>query len=197
LGLALAASLVLAACGDDEEGTTGGGGGDFLTKALAGDYKGKIVTAMGPFTDADEVKFNTMVKVFEDATGIDVQYTGTKEFEATITTRVDANTAPDVVDFPQPGLLGQFVAQGKVIDVGTFLDADALKANYNQSWLDMATMTAPSGKVMAGVWERVNGKSLVWYPKAAFDAAGYKVPTTWTELNALTEEIKADGDTPW
>ena len=50
---------------------------------------------------------------------------------------------------------------------------------------------------MAGVWERVNGKSFVWYPKKAFDAAGYKVPTTWDELTALQDQIVADGDTPW
>ena len=50
---------------------------------------------------------------------------------------------------------------------------------------------------MAGVWERVNGKSFVWYPKKAFDAAGYKVPTTWDELKALQHQIVADGDTPW
>ena len=28
-----------------------------------------------------------------------------------------------------------------------------------------------------GVWARFNGKSLVWYPKEAFDEAGYTVPT--------------------
>jgi alpha-glucoside transport system substrate-binding protein len=43
----------------------------------------------------------------------------------------------------------------------------------------------------------VNLKSMVWYPKAAFDAAGYAVPTTWDELLALSDEIVADGGTPW
>jgi len=31
-------------------------------------------------------------------------------------------------------------------------------------------------EIMAGVWERVNGKSLVWYPKKAWDEAGYPIP---------------------
>src|SRR5690606_2562735 len=39
--------------------------------------------------------------------------------------------------------------------------------------------------------------SMVWYPKAAFDAAGYQVPTTWDELIALSDQIVADGSTPW
>ena len=38
---------------------------------------------------------------------------------------------------------------------------------------------------------------MVWYPKAAFDAAGYTVPETWDDLIALSEQIKADGSTPW
>jgi alpha-glucoside transport system substrate-binding protein len=152
---------------------------------------------MGPFVDADAVKFEAMVKVFEDATGIDVQYEGTKEFEATIGTRVDAGDAPDVADFPQPGLLARFASEGKIVDLSDKVNQERLKANYNQSWLDMATMPGKDGPIMAGVWERVNGKSLVWYPKKAFDAAGYKVPTTWDELVALQDQIKADGDTPW
>ena len=36
----------------------------------------------------------------------------------------------------------------------------------------------PNGKIQGGVWERINGKSLVWYPKKAFDEAGYKTPTS-------------------
>jgi alpha-glucoside transport system substrate-binding protein len=50
---------------------------------------------------------------------------------------------------------------------------------------------------MSGVWHRVNGKSLVWYPKAAFEEAGYAIPQTWDEMLALTDQIAADGDTAW
>ena len=38
---------------------------------------------------------------------------------------------------------------------------------------------------------------MVWYPKKAFDAAGYKVPKTWDEMLALSDQIVADGSTPW
>ena len=47
--------------------------------------------------------------LFEEATGIDIQDEGSKEFEASISVRVQAGDAPDVADFPQPGLLGTFV----------------------------------------------------------------------------------------
>jgi len=169
-----------------------------LADAYAGKYKGKVVTMTGPFTGQDEVVFNNSMKEFKDKTGIDIQYAGTKQFETEISVRAQAGNLPDIVDFPQPGLLNTFVQQGKVKPVTDSVPEAWLKTNYIQSWLDMATMTGKDGKpAMYGLWQRFNGKSLVWYPKKAFDAAGYKVPTTWDELMKLQDQIASDGDTPW
>ncbi len=44
---------------------------------------------------------------------------------------------------------------------------------------------------------RLANKSVVWYEKAAWDAAGYQVPKTLEELNELAAQIKADGTAPW
>jgi len=138
------------------------------------------------------------MKDFMDKTGISIQYQGSKEFEASITSQVQAGTVSDIVDFPQPGLLGTFAKQGKVLPATTMVPETWLKENYIQSWLDMATLTGPDGQgAMYGVWQRFNGKSLVWYPKKAFDAAGYQIPQTWDELVALTDQIAQDGDTAW
>ncbi|MCD4671432.1 MAG: ABC transporter substrate-binding protein [Anaerolineaceae bacterium] len=169
----------------------------YLAAAYEGKYKDTVVSMTGPFTDEDAVKFDNTVAAFEEATGIDIQYEGSKEFETSISIRVDGGDAPDIADFPQPGLLANFVRDGKVIDISTFIDDATLTENYNQSWLDMATMAGPDGPIMAGVWQRVNGKSLVWYPKAEFEAAGYTVPETWDDLLALTAQIAEDGDTAW
>jgi len=171
--------------------------GQELTNAFAGEYKGTVVTMQGPFTDADAVKFDNSVKAFEDATGIDIQYTGSKEFEANISIIVEGGNPPDIVDFPQPGLLKTLVAKGYGVDLTDVINQDWLKKNYNQSWLDMSMIEGPDGEIMAGVWGRVNGKSLVWYPKAEFEAAGYAVPTTWDEMIALSDQIVEDGDSPW
>ena len=172
--------------------------GQELADAYAGKLKGKVVSMAGPFTDNDAVIFEKSIKEFEDKTGIDIQYAGSKEFEANISIQIDGGNPPDIVDFPQPGLLATQVRKGKVIPADSIVDPAWLKQNYKQSWLDMATMSDDSGKtIMAGIWARFNGKSVVWYPKAEFDKAGYKVPTTWDELMALTDQIAADGDTPW
>ena len=151
--------------------------GSFLGRALAGEFSGTTVTAAGPFTDQDAVKFNDTMKDFEEKTGIDIQYEGSKEFEASISIRVDAGDPPDIVDFPQPGLLANFAKQGKIVDVSEFLDMEALKGNYNQSWLDMAMFDGPDGKrIRGGVWERVNGKSFV-QPRRWVTRRGGKLPT--------------------
>lgn len=171
--------------------------GSPLDLAMKGEYKGTKVTMFGPFVDADQVKFESSIKEFEEKTGIDIQYEGSKEFEATINIRVDGGNAPDIADFPQPGLLASIAKTGKVVDLTGVLDQEKLTANYNKSWLDMSTMDGKDGKIMAGIWNRSNVKSLVWYPKKQFDDAGYTVPQTWDEMMALTEQIAKDGDPAW
>jgi alpha-glucoside transport system substrate-binding protein len=171
--------------------------GQELTDAFSGKYRGTKVSMLGPFTAEDEAKFNNSVKEFEEATGIDIQYEGTKEFEAAINVRVEGGNPPDIADFPQPGLMASVARSGKVQDLSKWVSADWLKQNYNQSFIDIGTVSTPSGNVLAGIFQRVNGKSLVWYPKKAWDAAGYKIPETWDEMKTLMDQIVADGDTPW
>ena len=167
--------------------------GGYLEKAISGEYAGTTVTVDGPFTNPDDVLFAESMAAFEEATGITINYIGDKEFEARLSIAVDAGDPPDIADFPQPGLLANFVRQGYIVDPTTEIPADWLQQQYNQSWLDMAEMEGQS----AGVWHRYNGKSLVWYPKDDFEAAGYEIPTTWDELLALSRQIADDGDTPW
>jgi alpha-glucoside transport system substrate-binding protein len=216
VALLLVAAFVLAACatggdtGGDADGDNDGSGemvnncpaewtnvSAELDAACNGEYAGTVVTMSGPFTDEDEVKFNTSVADFEEWTGIDIQYTGSKTFETTISAAVQGGAAPDIADFPQPGLLAGFVRDGEVVDVSTFISDAHLTSNYNQGWLDMGQMPGPDGAITAGVWGRFNAKSQVWYPKQAFDEAGYAIPETWDDLLALSDQIVADGSTPW
>jgi alpha-glucoside transport system substrate-binding protein len=74
---------------------------------------------------------------------------------------------------------------------------DWLQQQYNQSWIDMTTMEGSEGTMIGGVFHRFNGKSLVWYPKDDWDAAGYEIPETWDDLLTLTQLIADDGDTAW
>lgn len=169
--------------------------GGALEEALKGTYSGTTVTVDGAFegNDPDGVKFNESMKEFVDATGIRVVYIGNKEFEGSISIRVGAGDAPDIVDFPQPGLFARFVRSGDIVPVTSFISDEWLSQQYNPGWREFNTVDG----VEAGVMHRYSGKSLVWYPKKAWDAAGYEIPETWDELKALTQQIADDGDTAW
>jgi alpha-glucoside transport system substrate-binding protein len=74
-----------------------------------------------------------------------------------------------------------------------FLSQDYMRTKYDQSWIDLGTVDGQ----LYGVWHNADVKSLVWYPKRDFEAAGYTVPETWDELLALSDQIVADGSIPW
>ena len=174
IALVLIASFAFMGCQKKEEPAAAAPAAEQKADDPYAEVRGKVVTMAGPFVDNDAVKFDNSVKAFEEMTGIDIQYEGSKEFEASIGISIEGGNAPDIVDFPQPGLLKNFVAKGYVVDLNKALDMNKVKSNYIESWLDMATMDSPDGPIMAGIWGRVNGKSLVWYNKKEFDAAGYE-----------------------
>ena len=183
LSLIIVLSLVLVACGqpapevDDPEEAPDKG----------------VVTIFGAFVDEDARRFQASMAPFTERTGIEVQYEGSGDFETLILVRVEGGNAPDVAAFTQPGLLAGFVAQDQVIDLNDWMERDYLEGQYEDHWLEMATMDG----VMAGVWYRANIKSLVWYPVPEFYEAGYEAPETWDELLALSDQMVADGNTPW
>jgi len=159
----------------------------------AASVEGATVTVFTPAGDEQARVFEQNFVNFEAETGIDVVVEITGNFEELTRVECDAGNPHDIYNFPQPGLMADMARGGCLTDLGTFIDASAMQAQYNQSWIDMLTV---DGKVY-GVWHGVDVKSLVWYAKPAFDAAGYAVPQTWDELLALSDQIVADGGIPW
>ena len=165
---------------------------------MAGEFKGKTVTATGPFVAQDQDNFNATMADFEQKTGITIQYNGDKNFEADIKAEIEGGTPPDIVDFPQPGLLAPFAKEGKIIDLSKNLNMDPIKANYDPYWIQQSMLPGPDGNpIVAGIFERINVKGFVYYPKKAWDAAGYQVPTTFDQLQTLMDQMVKDGTTPW
>ncbi|MCU0480108.1 MAG: extracellular solute-binding protein [Anaerolineae bacterium] len=151
-----------------------------------------VVTIYGAYTEgADQTIFLQDLTTFADANNITIVYEGDSDFEANVATRLSENTA-DIVGFPQPALL--LANATNAVDLRDVFEMSYLQSQYNQSYIDLAT--TPDGKV-AGIWGRATLKSLVWYSPTCFANAGYDVPNTWGELVDLTEQISADGRTPW
>jgi len=78
--------------------------------------------------------------------------------------------------------------------------ADWVTENYaaGSSWVDLGTYADESGADnLYGFFYKVDVKSLVWYSPENFEDAGYDIPGSMEELKALTDQIVADGGTPW
>ncbi len=165
----------------------------------APDLSGQQVTVSGPWLTPEDDVFRSVLAYFAEATGADVIYTGSDSFEQQIVIDAEAGSAPNVAVFPQPGLASDMAARGLLYPLpeGT---GDFVAANYGagESWVDLGTYADADGNdQLFGFFYNVNVKSLVWYVPENFEDAGYEVPETMEELKALTEQIVADGETPW
>ncbi len=156
-------------------------------------YAGETVTVFSACGEEQCIVFQSTFEGFIAETGIDVVVEGSPDFETVATVRSEAGDPYDILNFPQPGLMADFTRDGFLVDLNTFLSDEEISAAFPDAYVD-------SGKVdgtLVGLWHGADVKSLVWYPKAAFEAAGYAVPETWDELIALSDQIVADGSVPW
>ena len=95
---------------------------------------------------------------------------------------------------PQPGAVQEQAESGDAVsleDLG--FDIAESKAPFGEYFMSLGEF---EGKHY-GMPTNINLKSMIWYPKDDFDAAGYEVPTTCDDLIALSDQIEADGGTPW
>lgn len=189
LALAAVVAVVATACG----GGNGGDGGDGGDAGGGGGGGGEVEIA-GAFTDSEADLFRESLQPLIDETGIDVIYTETPDFNTIITTRVEGGDLPDIALFPQPGLLLDIAEQTDAPPVSEYLDLEALESSLIPGFLDAAT--TEDGDVM-GFPMRMAVKSALWYPVPEFEEAGYALPETLEEVDALEDQIIADGGTPW
>ncbi|SOB98304.1 maltose-binding protein /trehalose-binding protein /sucrose-binding protein [Rhodobacter sp. JA431] len=163
------------------------------------DLSGQTLTVLGPWLGPDKDLFESVIAYFEAATGANVVYSGSDSFEQQIVIDAEGGSPPDVAVFPQPGLAGDLAQKGRLVPLaeGT---GDWIKANYaaGDSWAAYGNYMGPDGAAHQYAFPfKADVKSLVWYVPENFEDAGYDVPQTMEELKALTEQIVADGGTPW
>ena len=170
-----------------------------IAALIAGSASAADLTVFGPWLGPDQALVEQVLADFAAKSGHNVSYVGSDSFEQQIVVDAEAGSAPNVAVFPQPGLASDMAARGFLTPLrdGT---ADWVRDNYaaGQSWVDLGTYAGPDGaEDLYGFFYKVDVKSLVWYSPENFEDAGYEVPTTMEELKALTDQIVADGETPW
>jgi alpha-glucoside transport system substrate-binding protein len=160
---------------------------------------GQSITIFGPWRGEDQVLVESMLAYFSAASGVAVSYSSSEGYEQQIVIDAQAGSPPDVAVLPQPGLIGDLAAQGLILPLGEETAA-WLTENYGAgaSWAALGTYAGADGaEALYAFPYKADVKSLVWYSPDNFADAGYEVPTTMEDLKALTDQIVADGGTPW
>jgi alpha-glucoside transport system substrate-binding protein len=182
VGLAACALLALSCTeGDDDEAGTGGDG----------EEGGGALTISGPETGVEADSFQASLDVFAEESGIDVTYSGSRDFETQIRVAAEGGDLPDIGVIPQPGLVLELADSITPVPQETL---DAHEDQYDATLFELVTNEA--GDVL-GVPNKGDVKSLVWYSPTVFEENGYVIPETFDDLLALQDQMLADGIAPW
>jgi alpha-glucoside transport system substrate-binding protein len=161
--------------------------------AAGGQQIGGSVSVLATWGGDEQASFMAMVKPFEDATGVKIDYTGTRDLNAVLTTRVQGGNPPDLAGLPGPGQMAQFAQQGKLIDLSTVLDMSTYNNQYTKTWTDLGTANG----ILAGIFIKASVKGLIWYDPKVWQQNNYQIPATWDDMMNLSKQIADAGNTPW
>lgn len=147
---------------------------------------GDSLTVVYQWSGAEEESFNTVIKPLLDACGFKLNAQSTRD-DAVLDTKVKS-TPPDVLFWPNLSPLKLYA--DKLLPLDT---VSANKDNYASFWMDMGSA---GGKWLA-IPVKADVKSIIWYSPTQFQAYGYTVPTTFTDLQTLVGKMSADKHVPW
>lgn len=196
LASAASAQELLFPIGEDGDRFDWQGFEDF---SKANQMPGQTLSIFGPWRGDDQTLVVNMLAYFTQATGIKVNYSSSENYEQQIVIDTEAGSPPDVAILPQPGLIADLARKGRLIPLGD-ASRDWVAQNYaaGEDWVKLGTYAGQDGaEAFYALPYKADLKSLVWYSPDNFEDAGYEVPQTMEELKALTEQIVADGATPW
>ena len=185
--LVAAGALIVAGCTsstDDESPSPGGGGVNADT-----DLSGVTLNVAAAWSGDEQANFEQVLAAFADETGATVNYTSFGDQAATtLGTQIEGGNPPDVALLPQPALLTQYATDGSIQPVSD-ATAEAVNANYSQSWIDLGSVDGS----LYGVWFKASNKSTVWYNDDIYSQAGATPPATWDEFMQQLQIIQDSG----
>ncbi len=148
--------------------------------------QGDQITMLYQWSGLEEENFNRIIQPLVDTCGIVIAPESSRD-QALLDTRVQAGTPPDIA-FYNVTQLNQY--SDILIPMDTL---GANSDNYASFWRDIGTVN----NAWLGLPVKADPKTLIWYSPARFQEAGYEVPKTWADLEALVDQMVADGKVPW
>ncbi|UDL86832.1 ABC transporter substrate-binding protein [Mesorhizobium sp. PAMC28654] len=163
------------------------------------DLKGETLSIFGPWRGEDETLVRNVLEYFQEATGVEIKYSSSENYEQQIVIDTQAGSPPNIAVLPQPGLIQDLASKGLLTPLG---DATGkwVAENYGagQSWAALGTYKGKDGKSdFYALPYKADVKGLIWYSPDNFKEAGYTVPKSQEELATLEQKIIADGGKPW
>ncbi len=188
---AMALAITVSGCGTSDNS----GGGSTTGSGSAEDTE-LIVWTVENDDAADEV-WNQMVGAFQDANpGVTItteQYS-TDQVKEAIRLALGTDSFPDIYRYWEgPGLGGELIANGASLDLTKYYDEYKWSDRFSETVL--ANITQYGG--YNGVPWIIAGEAM-YYNKDLFEQAGISaVPTTYDELVAAADKLKAADITPF
>jgi len=150
------------------------------------------IEVLGEWGGEELASFQAMVAPWEQQTGGQMSFTGTRDLIAILTTRVQAGNPPDVAILPTPGLMTELAQEGSLIALDTVLNMTEINQDYAQGWIDLGTV---NGSLYA-IFMKASDKGTVWYDPKVFAGNNWTIPETWDDMIALSDQIVAEKKAP-
>ncbi len=159
------------------------------TKAASlGEGLGGSLEVIGGSGGAEGAILEAVYAPFSEATGVKINYTGTKDVLSIVQSRVQAGNAPDIAEVGL-GVATDYAAAGDLVALDDIIPAEEL-ANYPAGLLDNARY---DGSLFA-VFPAVNNY-MVWFNPEQY--SGPTDPASWSELTDWTNDLAAAGSPAW
>ena len=192
VAVSAASLLVLAGCAAEEtvtDETTSAAPAPAVEELPAGDGS---VTIYGGYGEAQAAAFQQALDEFGAANGIEITFESLAAYDTDIQVAIESGQEPDIGMWPQPGGLKNLAEY--LVPLDTVFDTSVPLGSLVPGWGSLAEVDGQ----LFGLPVSANQKSLVFYNPEAFAAAGYDVPGSESELQALEAQIIADGSGyPW
>ncbi|UJW30946.1 extracellular solute-binding protein [Saccharothrix sp. AJ9571] len=147
---------------------------------------GGTLTVLASWEGAEGAAFESVLERFEDESGIEVDYRGTRSVSQVLRSDVQKGRPPDIAVLPNPGELARYVESGDLRPL-----TDVLGELPGAQWLPLQRLGTPAYYTVV---VKADLKSMIWYRRGSLPGAP---PRTWAELVALSGELGARGQTPW
>jgi alpha-glucoside transport system substrate-binding protein len=158
------------------------------------------ITVIASWTGMEGQDFGQVLSQAEKATGVTVNYTGTRALPQLIAADIQQGKPPDVAILPSPGTLLQYKRQGYLRPLYSDLSTQQIMRDFGKQWFNI--MTLGTGELYT-LPIKADVQNLVWYDPQEW--RGQPMPgrsaATWSEL--VTLENKAEnkamvhGGAPW